>query len=278
MHTEHLEKESVLTEPDFELAGSIWFRSGKLNWGNPRRMALLAAIHEQGSISAAARDIELSYKAAWDAIDTMNNLADEPLVLRTTGGQRGGGAVLTPRALEILELYQQLDGLHQNFMRRLAQAKPGANKTMELLQSMVIQTSARNNFSGTVASINHGAINAEVTLDMGQAQPIIACITNESIESLNLKVGMRALAFLKASSIIIGLPTEAKLSARNQLHGTVVHIEPGAVNAEVCLEVSPQHRITAMVSLDSLNHLQLQVGQEAVAIFKASSVLLGTLE
>ena len=278
MHTEHVEKESVLTDPDFELAGSIWFRSGTLNWGNPRRMALLAAIHEQGSISAAARDIELSYKAAWDAIDTMNNLADEPLVLRTTGGQRGGGAVLTPRALEILELYQQLDSLHQSFMRRLAQAKPGANKTMELLQSMVIQTSARNNFSGTVASITRGAINAEVKLEMSQFQAIIACITNESVESLNLKVGMRALAFLKASSIIIALPTDAKLSARNQLRGRVVHIEPGAVNAEICIEVSAQHRITAMVSLDSLNDLQLQVGQEAVAIFKASSVLLGTLE
>lgn len=264
--------------PSFELAGSIWFHSGKLNWGNPRRMALLAAIHELGSISAAARHIDLSYKAAWDAIDTMNNLAEEPLVLRTTGGQRGGGASLTQRAIEILELYQQLDQAHQRFMQHLAKAKPGSDKNLELLQTMMIQTSARNNFAGTVVKITLGAVNAEVALDIGSAQPIIASITNESVESMDLKEGMRALAFLKASSIIIGLPTEGKLSARNQLKGKVIHVESGAVNAEVGLELSEQHRITAIITMESLKHLKLKIGQEAVAIFKASSVLLGTMD
>lgn len=264
--------------PSFELAGSIWFRSGTLNWGNPRRMALLAAIHEQGSISAAARHIDLSYKAAWDAIDTMNNLADEPLVLRTTGGQRGGGASLTPRAIEILELYQQLDEAHQRFMRHLAKAEPGSNKNLELLQTMMVQTSARNNFAGTVTAIQLGAVNAEITIDVGGSQPIIASITCESVESLDLKKGMRVLAFLKASSIIIGLASECKLSARNQLQGTIVHIEAGAVNAEVGIELSDQHRITAMITLESLHHLKLEIGQPAIAIFKASSVLLGTID
>lgn len=264
--------------PSFELAGSIWFHSGKLNWGNPRRMALLAAIHEQGSISAAARHIDLSYKAAWDAIDTMNNLAEEPLVLRTTGGQRGGGASLTPRAIEILELYQQLDEAHQRFMQRLSQAKPGSDKLLELLKTMMVQTSARNNFAGTIAKITIGAVNAEVALDIGNTQPIIASITCESVESMGLKQGMRALAFLKASSIIISLPTDGKLSARNQLQGKVVNIEKGAVNAEIGLEISEQHRITAMITMESLNKLKLEVGQTATAIFKASSVLLGTME
>ncbi|GGE59951.1 MAG TPA: TOBE domain-containing protein [Paenalcaligenes hominis] len=264
--------------PSFELAGSIWFRSGTLNWGNPRRMALLAAIHEHGSISAAARHIDLSYKAAWDAIDTMNNLADEPLVLRTTGGQRGGGASLTPKALEILELYQQLDAVHQRFMNRLAKAKPGSDKNLELLQTMMVQTSARNNFSGMVSKIALGAVNAEVSLDIGGAQPIIASITRESVESMGLKKGMRALAFLKASSIIVALPSEGKLSARNQLEGTVVNVEAGAVNAEVGLEISDKHRITAIITMESLERLQLKVGQRAVAIFKASSVLLGTID
>lgn len=264
--------------PSFELAGSIWFHSGKLNWGNPRRMALLAAIHEHGSISAAARHIDLSYKAAWDAIDTMNNLAEEPLVLRTTGGQRGGGASLTPRAIEILKLYQQLDEVHQRFMQRLSKIQPGSNKTLELLQTMMIQTSARNNFTGTISKITLGAVNAEVALNIGSTKPIIASITNESVESMGLKEGARALAFLKASSIIIGIPTDSKLSARNQLQGNVTHIEPGAVNAEVGISLSEQHSITAIITMESLKNLQLEVGQQAVAIFKASSVLLGTMD
>lgn len=264
--------------PLFELAGSIWFRSGTLNWGNPRRMALLAAIHEHGSISAAARHIDLSYKAAWDAIDTMNNLAEQPLVLRTTGGQRGGGASLTPKALEILELYQQLDAAHQRFMKHLAKAQPGSDKNLELLQTMMVQTSARNNFSGTITKIKLGAVNAEVTLKLGNSEHIVAAITRESVESLSLKEGTRALAFLKASAIIIALPSECKLSARNQIEGTIVQIDLGAINAEISLAISEQHRITAIVTLDSLQELQLELGQRAVAVFKASSVLLGTLD
>lgn len=260
-----------------ELAGSIWFHSGALNWGNPRRMALLAAIHEHGSISAAARHIDLSYKAAWDAIDTMNNLATEPLVLRTTGGQRGGGAQLTQRALEILELYQQLDEAHQRFMQHLSKAQPGSNKNLELLQTMMVQTSARNNFAGTITHIKMGAVNAEITVDIGIQQPLIASITCQSVENMALTTGARTLAFLKSSAIIIGLPTESKLSARNQLVGTVQHIELGAINAEVSLELSEQHRITAIISLEGLKHLNLEQGQTAIAIFDSSSVLLGNI-
>ncbi len=241
-------------------------------------MALLAAIHKHGSISAAARHIDLSYKAAWDAIDTMNNLANEPLVLRTTGGQRGGGASLTPRALEILELYQQLDEAHQRFMKHLSKAQPGSDKNLELLQTMMVQTSARNNFLGQVAKVSLGAVNAEVTLDIGPDQSIVASITRESAENLGLKKGMRALAFLKASSIIIGLPSECKLSARNQIEGVITRIESGAISAELSLDISEKHRITAVVSLESIQQLGLKEGQHATAIFKSSSVLLGTID
>ena len=58
------------------------------------RIRLLEAIDKHGSISQAAKAVPLSYKAAWDAIDAMNNLADQPLVVRSTGGKNGGGTLL----------------------------------------------------------------------------------------------------------------------------------------------------------------------------------------
>ncbi|WP_324778107.1 winged helix-turn-helix domain-containing protein, partial [Ralstonia pickettii] len=76
-----------------ELDGTIWLRAGEDNWGGRGRIELLAAIGQTGSITAGAKAVGLSYKAAWDAIDTMNNLAGEPLVVRTTGGKGGGGSV-----------------------------------------------------------------------------------------------------------------------------------------------------------------------------------------
>ena len=79
------------------LRGSVWMMVGGENFGGPGRIALLARIAECGSITQAAKAIKMSYKAAWDAIDSMNNLAGEPLVERVAGGKGGGGTRLTPR-------------------------------------------------------------------------------------------------------------------------------------------------------------------------------------
>lgn len=66
-----------------------------------------------------------------------------------------------------------------------------------------------------------------------------------------------------------------KLSARNMLKGTVTAIHPGAVNAIVILEIEGGQLITSTISMGSLKDLDLQVGQEAYAIIKASSVIIG---
>lgn len=264
---------------DIELSGSISFRSGGRNWGNENRMALLAAISTEGSISAAARKVGLSYKAAWDAVDSMNNLAGEPLVGRTTGGRHGGGATLSKRAHELLRLYQVLNHEHERFMARLAAASESSPHNLELMQHMLVQTSARNQLLGTVTHIKHGTVNDEVTLSMADGCDIIASITSESVQSLGLAPERRAFAFIKASSVMIGMPGEGmRLSARNQIKGRIARIVKGAVNADVTLELASGHTLTAMLSLDGLAALTLRQGDEAYAIFKASSVMVGALD
>ena len=73
------------------LGGTVWMTVGGEQLGGTNRVGLLAALAQCGSITAAAKQVGLSYKAAWEAIDTMNNLAGEPLVQRSTGGKGGGG-------------------------------------------------------------------------------------------------------------------------------------------------------------------------------------------
>lgn len=242
-------------------------------------MALLQAIGDAGSISAAARQIGLSYKAAWDAVDTMNNLAGEPLVLRSTGGQRGGGATLTPRAQELLQLYQALNQEHQRFMTQLAKASAPSARNLELIQHMMIQTSARNKLLGVVDHIKPGAVNDEVIIDIGDDLQIVATITKESVQNLDLHPGKRALAFIKASSVIVGASGGTlKLSARNQLPGHISRIVTGAVSAEVSITLPAGQVIAAMLSQESLAAMGLQEEQAVYAIFKASSVMLGVLD
>jgi molybdate transport system regulatory protein len=265
--------------PSVELAGTLALRSRNKTWGNARRMALLAAIGEEGSITAAAKKVGLSYKAAWDAVDAMNNLADEPLVTRTTGGQRGGGASLTPRAEELIALYRAVAHEHERFMQRLARIGADAAHNLELMEHMMIQTSARNKLAGTIRRIKPGAVNDEVVMEIAGGNEIVASITSESAHNLGLQVGGRVLALVKASSVLVGLPVEKPaISARNQLRGEVSRIVPGAVNSEVSIQLAQGQVITAVISRDGLQALALEEGKAAVAIFQASSVILAGLD
>ena len=67
-----------------------------------------------------------------------------------------------------------------------------------------------------------------------------------------------------------------KLSARNQLKGTVIKIVPGAVNSEVTLKIAEGFEVVSIISKESVENLGLKVGSEAYAIIKASNVILGT--
>src|SRR3546814_17782672 len=104
----------------------------------------------------------------------MNNLAGEALVVRTTGGQRGGGATLTRRATELIELYQAVSRAHEHFVARLARLGTQPNQNLAFLEHMTIQTSARNKLAGTVRRIQTGAVHAEVSLDRGHQHKNVA--------------------------------------------------------------------------------------------------------
>src|SRR5881275_873360 len=85
---------------------SIVFESGARV--GPGRAKLLESIRDTGSISAAARDMAMSYKRAWLLVDSMNQAFIEPVISAAPGGVRGGGAILTPFGAELLERYQRI--------------------------------------------------------------------------------------------------------------------------------------------------------------------------
>ena len=85
---------------------SIVFESGARI--GPGKAKLLESIRETGSISAAARDMRMSYKRAWILLDSMNQAFTEPLVAAAPGGARGGGAALTDFGAEVLQRYHRI--------------------------------------------------------------------------------------------------------------------------------------------------------------------------
>ena len=260
------------------LQGAVWLTVGRDNLAGSDRIGLLRAIAEQGSITQAAKSVGISYKAAWDAVDTMNNLAGEALVERTTGGRGGGSTLLTARGARLVERFAQLDAAHQRFVRLLSEESTDLQTDFTMLRTLNMKTSARNQFNGTVTAVRSGAVNDEVELTLPGGARIVAVVTRDSTELLGLRTNIAAFALIKASSILIATDMDGvRISARNQLPGLVSIVTPGAVNSEVVIEMDGGGTIAAIVTQASATHLGLAVGLRATALFKASSVILGVL-
>ncbi|NPU11111.1 LysR family transcriptional regulator [Bradyrhizobium sp. 83012] len=75
----------------------------------PGKIALLENIERHGSISAAGRAMEMSYKRAWDLVDEINRVCRQPAVARQTGGRNGGGAALTAFGEQLVERYRRIE-------------------------------------------------------------------------------------------------------------------------------------------------------------------------
>jgi molybdate transport system regulatory protein len=75
----------------------------------PGKILLLENIDACGSISAAGRAMDMSYKRAWDLVDEINRICRQPAVERQTGGKNGGGAVLTPFGVSLVARYRKIE-------------------------------------------------------------------------------------------------------------------------------------------------------------------------
>ncbi len=261
----------------FEVNGILWLSCGERNFGGAGRIRLLEAIRTEGSITRAARSVGLSYKAAWDAIDTMNNLAGEPLVDRVTGGKGGGSTRLTERGERLIANFLLIQAEHRRFLDLLSQYTRGLPDEVNLLRRLnLMKTSARNQFTGKITAVTRGAVNDEVQLEIAGGHNIVAVVTHRSADNLGLKAGAEAFALIKASSVIIMVDADpSRLSARNCLTGVVSRLEPGAVNSEVVIDLPGGGAVAAIITVKSAKKLGLAVGKPASAIFKASSVILG---
>lgn len=94
----------------------LWLMKDGQSYLGEGRVSLLKAIIANGSISAAARSMNMSYKKAWEAIDAMNTLSDEPLVIRTTGGSGGGGTKVTGAGIDAVNLFERINSSCNEFL------------------------------------------------------------------------------------------------------------------------------------------------------------------
>lgn len=243
-----------------------------------RRLALLVAIGSAGSISAAAREVGMTYKAAWDAVEAMTNLAGVALVSSQHGGKGGGGAVLTEPGKTLVADFSRVQRLQQQFLDQL-QRDGDLGQSAALIRRLSIKSSARNVLTGTVKSIHGGGVNSEVNLELTGGESLHAIVTCESVRDMNLAEGATVQALIKASWIVLAAADDAmRTSARNRLCGKVRRVQEGEVNAEVVIGLPGGQTLAAVITLESLHNMKIGEGDNLCALIKASHIILGVAE
>ena len=125
---------------------------------------------------------------------------------------------------------------------------------------------------GKVAKVEEGAVNGIVTIDV-KGTPITATISLNAIKELGLAEGKDAVAVIKATEVMVATGGMT-ISARNKFAGKVAAIEKGAVNDIVKIDTA-FGTVSATISDSAVAELGLEAGKDAIAVVKATSVMVG---
>lgn len=236
--------------------------------GTDKRLDILRLVGECGSISEAARRAGVSYKAGWQAVDTLSNLAGTDLVERAVGGAGGGGARLTEAGHQLLQAAGQLaqarrQVLGQYDSKRRGALAPGA------LPALALRTSMRNQLPCEVRALKNVGGLVVVRLAIGGSEDIESRITRESAQLLGLKKGTPALALFKATAVTLSAPDAAPATG-NRLTGHITRAGRSAAGAEMALQLPGGASVVGFAPAGS----GLKKGSTASAGFDAASVVV----
>ena len=203
-----------------------------------KRLDVLRQIAAGHSISQAAREVGISYKAAWQAIDTLSNLSGQPLVERTVGGVGGGGAQITPHGEQLLKLADALAQARQQVLSRFSQGS-------QLASGFGLRTSMRNQLPCRVLQCEPASPEDPmvwVQLRTPGGAGLTASVTRESADLLGLAPGLEVLALCKATAVTVLSAARAATvvkgdaaAQRCSLEGRVERVAKGADRDEVVL-------------------------------------------
>ena len=200
-----------------------------------KRLEVLRRVADSGSISQAAREAGISYKAAWQAIDTLTSLSGVALVERTVGGSGGGGAHITPQGLQLLALADELARTREAVLARFAGGPA-------LAGGLGLRTSMRNQLPCEVLGcepVSPADPMVLIRLRTAGDAVLTASVTRESADLLALQPGAAALALCKATAVQVqaGPLPATRRQDLNRLAGRVDRIARGDGRDEVVISL-----------------------------------------
>ncbi|MCC6533331.1 MAG: TOBE domain-containing protein [Burkholderiales bacterium] len=232
-----------------------------------KRLDILRRIGEVGSISEAARGAGVSYKAAWQAVETLGNLAGQDLVEKVVGGSGGGGARLTDAGRRLLRAAEELARARVAVLARISEEMDELGTSG--LAGLGLRTSIRNQIPCTVRGLERSAGVVTVELALADGATLRSRITVESAELLGLQPGTAVLALCKATAVSVAERWRSRAGV-NQLRGVVNRASESKADKEVSLRLASGAQLVGFTPAA----VTLHVGQPAVALVEDSAIAI----
>lgn len=232
-----------------------------------KRVEILRLVGECGSISQAARSAGVSYKAAWQALDMLANLAGVPLLEKAVGGAGGGGASLTKAGGQLLRAAGEMARSREQVLKRLDSRRSSA-----ALAGLGLRTSMRNQLPASVAALHFDGPLARVELALPGGTTLASRITAESAQLLALSAGQEVLALCKATAVTVEAASVRRhpRSGTNWLEGRATRVSRGGLGDEVGVQLAGGQGLVGFAGahsgLRAGSAVRLRVEESAVVI------------
>ena len=256
-----------------KIDGRFWLTKDNKSFLGRGRIELLHRIVQTGSINAAAKEMKMSYKAAWERLNSMNDLADKPILQRQTGGKGGGGTTLTEYAYELIATYERLDELHRQFINRFSEAGENPELLAKILNRTFLTTSARNQIPAAIIQIKEYKLSSEVKMLLCNKTEITSSITSKSVQSMNLHVSGEVYAIIKSSDIKISIDKPQEVLHVNILEGVISAFETTDTDVEITFQTDEKTQLVSFMKKDP--SIQWHIGQKAYATIGYENILIG---
>lgn len=234
-----------------------------------KRIDILQKIDQCGSISEAARLSGISYKAAWQAIETLNSLASEDLVVKFVGGSHRGGASLTDAGRKVLEAASALNKIRSQLLGDISKTDQA---TLIALTSASLRMSIRNIVPCIIEKLTEQGSKVSLLLKICPGQFLPSSITLESSQLLDLKEGKPVLALFKAvaANVVSDPPTQPNTP---YLKGIVSRVQTITDNTELTLKLPNGVNVVGFASKSQ----SFKIGEEAFIAIASESVVIALL-
>jgi molybdate transport system regulatory protein len=114
-------------QTEFSVKGRVWIEQNGETFLGYGRVVLLERIKEHGSITKAAKSMGMSYRHAWELVESINKGAGKNLVETAVGGNGGGGSIITPAGENAVNMFRNL---HKNFKDYLQEKQQDSGKAL----------------------------------------------------------------------------------------------------------------------------------------------------